>query len=257
MAFGLIVIGDEILSGKRQDKHFAKVRELLAARGLKLAWVQYLADERARLIDALQHTFAGTDVVFSCGGIGATPDDHTRQSAAAALALPLVRHAGACELIAQHMAEINQPLTPERLRMGELPQGATLIPNPYNRIPGFTLHQHHFVPGFPVMAWPMIEWVLDTHYRAEFCSDTAGERGMIVHGVNEGALTPLLDAIEHAFPGIRVYSLPRIDPAQRFSYEIDLGVKGQTEMIDVAFMRLRSGVLDLGGTISDQTESEM
>ncbi len=256
MAFGLIVIGDEILSGKRQDKHFAKVRELLAARGLKLSWVQYLGDDRARLIAALRHTYAGGDVVFSCGGIGATPDDHTRQSAAAALEVPLVLHAGARELIAQHMAEIKQPLTQERLRMGELPEGATLIPNPYNRIPGFTLQRHHFVPGFPVMAWPMIEWVLDTHYRSVFGSDTEAERGMIVHGINEGALTPLMDAVEQVFPGIRVYSLPRIDPDRRFSYEIDLGVKGHEDAIDAAFNRLQAGVLELGGTISAQAGSE-
>jgi molybdopterin-biosynthesis enzyme MoeA-like protein len=249
MAFGLIVIGDEILSGKRQDKHFAKVRELLAARGLKLAWVQYLGDERPRLIRVLRQTFASDDIVFSCGGIGATPDDHTRQSAAAALNLPLLPHAGACELIAQHMAEINQPLTPERLRMGELPQGSRLIPNPYNRIPGFSLQRHHFVPGFPVMAWPMLEWVLDTFYQDQFGVNTEAERGMIVRGLNEGTLTPLMDLVEQEYPGIHVYSLPRIDPEHRFRYEIDLGVKGPDERIDAAFNRLQNGVLELGGTL--------
>ncbi len=250
MAFGLIVIGDEILSGKRQDKHFAKVRELLAARGLKLSWVQYLGDDRPRLISALRHSFASDDIVFSCGGIGATPDDHTRQSAAAALEVPLELHPGARDLIAQHMVEINQPLTPERLRMGELPKGAELIPNPYNRIPGFSLQQHHFVPGFPVMAWPMIEWVLDTHYRALFGVGAETERGMIVRGLNEGTLTPLMEVVEAEYPGIHVFSLPRIDPEQRFRYEIDLGVKGQAELLDAAFARLQAGVLELGGEIS-------
>ena len=256
MAFGLIVIGDEILSGKRQDKHFAQVRELLAARGLKLAWVQYLGDERPRLIGALRHSFATDDVVFSCGGIGATPDDHTRQAAAAALGVPLVLHAGARDLIAAHMAEINQPLTAERLRMGELPQGSALIPNPYNRIPGFSLNRHHFVPGFPVMAWPMIEWVLDTHYRALFGVGAEAERGLIVRGLNEGTLTPLMEAVELAFPEVHVYSLPRIDPEQRFRYEIDLGVKGPAETLAAAFTRLREGVLALGGEISDQAANQ-
>jgi molybdopterin-biosynthesis enzyme MoeA-like protein len=249
MAFGLIVIGDEILSGKRQDKHFAKVRELLAARGLKLAWALYLGDDRPRLTAALRQSFSGDDVVFSCGGIGATPDDHTRQSAAAALGVPLVLHAGARDLIAQHMAEINQPLTPERLRMGELPQGCELIPNPYNRIAGFSIQRHHFVPGFPVMAWPMIEWVLDTHYRALFGTAAEVERGMIVRGLNEGTLAPLMEAVEAAFPGIHVYSLPRIDAEQRFRYEIDLGVKGAAALVEPAFSRLQAGVLELGGEI--------
>lgn len=248
-AFGLIVIGDEILSGKRQDKHFAKVRELLAARGLGLSWVQYLGDERPRLTHAFAQSLAGGDVVFSCGGIGATPDDHTRQAAAAALDLPLVLHAGARELIAAHMVEIGQPLTPERLRMGELPRGAELIPNPYNGIPGFTLARHHFVPGFPVMAWPMIEWVLDHYYVHLFQPAVEEERALIARGLNEGTLTPLLDALEREFPGVRSFSLPRIDPERRFDYEIELGVKGEASLIDAAFARLRAGVLDLGGTV--------
>ncbi len=257
MAFGLIIIGDEILSGKRQDKHFAKVREILAERALKLAWVQYLPDDRSRLIAALRHSFAGDDIVFSCGGIGATPDDHTRQSAAAALDVPLLLHPQARDLIAQHMDEIQQPLTPERLRMGELPQGSLLIPNPYNGIAGFTLRQHHFVPGFPVMAWPMIEWVLESYYRELFGKGGETERGMVVRDLNEGALTPLLEAVEREFADIHVYSLPHIDAEhgsahhaeQRFRHEIDLGVKGAAEKIDAAFKRLQAGVLQLGGTI--------
>ena len=255
MSFGLIVIGDEILSGKREDKHFARVRDILAARGLDLAWVRYLGDDRTRLTRELRHSFAGDDVVFSCGGIGATPDDHTRQAAAAALDLPLRSHEAARALIAEHMAEIGQPLTPQRLRMGELPAGAELIPNPYNRIPGFTLHRHHFVPGFPVMAWPMIEWVLDTHYPALCGGTRPAERGMIVEGLNEGTLTPLLDAVEGEFPGVHVYSLPHIDPARRFHYHIELGVKGDAAGVDAAFARLRAGVRELGGTIAAQPVS--
>ncbi len=87
--FGLFIVGDEILSGKREDKHFAKVIALLAARGLQLSWVQYLPDDRAAITEALARSFASEDVVFSCGGIGSTPDDHTRQAAAAALGVPL------------------------------------------------------------------------------------------------------------------------------------------------------------------------
>jgi molybdopterin-biosynthesis enzyme MoeA-like protein len=83
--FGLFVIGDEILSGKRSDRHLAKVVEMLAARGLALRWAQFLPDERAALTEAFVQSFEGADVVFSCGGIGSTPDDHTRQAAAAAL----------------------------------------------------------------------------------------------------------------------------------------------------------------------------
>ena len=90
--FGLIIIGDEILSGKRADKHLPKVIELLKARGLQLDYADYVGDAPARIVATLRRAFASGDVVFSCGGIGATPDDHTRQCAAAALGRDLVLH---------------------------------------------------------------------------------------------------------------------------------------------------------------------
>ena len=90
--FGLVIVGDEILSGKRADKHMPKVIELLAARGLQLAWAEYVGDSPERITATLRRAFASGDVVFSCGGIGATPDDHTRQCAGQALGVPLVLH---------------------------------------------------------------------------------------------------------------------------------------------------------------------
>ena len=92
MAFGVLIIGDEILSGKRQDKHLAKAIEILGARGLELAWAEYVGDDPARITATLRRTFASTDIVFSFGGIGATPDDHTRQCAAAAAGPALAAH---------------------------------------------------------------------------------------------------------------------------------------------------------------------
>src|SRR6478672_232959 len=165
MNFGAIIIGDEILSGKRQDKHMAKLIETLGERGLQLAWCHYLADEPQLITSTLRRTFASGDVVFSFGGIGATPDDHTRQCAARAADVELKLHPDAeAEIRARFGAEI----TPKRLMMGEFPLGSEIIPNPYNRIPGFSMRDHHFVPGFPQMAWPMMAWVLDTRYRALF-----------------------------------------------------------------------------------------
>jgi molybdopterin-biosynthesis enzyme MoeA-like protein len=257
-AFGLIVVGDEILSGKRQDKHFAKVVELLAARGLQLAWSRCVGDDRARLAATLRETFAGDDVVFCCGGIGATPDDHTRQAAAVALGEPLELHPQAAALIEQRTREMAtegkapaDPRSPEnlqRLKMGEFPRGAEIVPNPYNRIPGFRVREHWFVPGFPVMAWPMIEQVLETHYRPLFHARALGDRSMIVHELAEATLTPLMEAVEREFGGIRVYSLPSVGEGG-VRRHIELGAKGEADQVDPAFARLRAGVLALGGTI--------
>ena len=160
--FGLIIVGDEILSGRRQDKHMSKVIELLSARGLQLSWVEVLSDDRALLTAAFERSFASGDIVFSCGGIGATPDDHTRQAAAAALKLPLTLHPFAAEQIGLRVAEtaakgggnpdINAPENQQRLQMGYFPQGCEAVVNPFNRIPGFFIQHHTFVPGFPVIA---------------------------------------------------------------------------------------------------------
>ncbi len=250
MNFSLIIIGDEILSGKRQDRHFARVREILAARGLRLAQVTYVGDERARVVDTLRRSFASGDVVFSCGGIGSTPDDHTRQAAAAALDVPLEFHAEADALIAQRMHELNLELTPERSRMGEFPRGAGIIPNPFNGIPGFSIREHFFVPGFPEMAWPMIEWVLDTRYARHFHTQTVSERGFTIRGIGEGNITPLLEEIERAYPGVRTYSLPRVRADKRDYGDIEVGVKGAADLLDAPYERLRNGVRALGATIA-------
>lgn len=249
MAIGLIIIGDEILSGKRQDRHFAGVREILARRGLALGWVCYLGDDRPLIRATLARTFAGDDVVFCTGGIGATPDDHTRQAAAEAMGLPLVLHPKAARLITERTQEVGLPVTPEHLRMGEFPLGAQIIPNPCNRIPGFSLHKHHFVPGFPEMAWPMLGWVLDVHYGGRLQGEPRAEASMIVRGLAEATLTPLMEAVERDHPGVRVFSLPRLDPLRRTGYEIELGVKGSPGALDQALQVLREGALALGGEI--------
>ncbi len=248
-AIGLLIIGDEILSGKRQDKHFARVREIVSERGLRLACVTYLGDDRARLTAFLRDSFASGDILFSCGGIGATPDDHTRQAAAAALGVPLRLHPEAEALITERSIERGLPVTSGRLEMGEFPQGAAIIPNPVNRIPGFSVRRHHFVPGFPDMAWPMIEWVLDTHYRDLFHRQNEGELGMIVRGLAEATLTPLMLETERDFPGLKVFSLPILNLAEPDDYKIELGVKGDTAQLEAGFARLHAGAAALGGRI--------
>src|SRR5262249_14241313 len=177
----------------------------LATRGLRLAWAQYLGDEPARLTAALKTSFAAKDVVFSFGGIGATPDDHTRQCAASALALQLRLHPEAEKEI---RGRFGGETTPQRLAMGEFPAGARLIPHPVNRIPRFSLAHHRCVPGFPQMAWPIVEWVLATRYQDRFDSQKWGEGWILVFQAGESQLIPAMKSVEAAFPAIKVFSLP-------------------------------------------------
>lgn len=256
MAIGLIIIGDEILSGKRVDQHFPKILDILSTRGLRLGWVEYIGDEPTRITATLKRTFCSDDIVFCTGGIGATPDDHTRQCAAAALGVPLVLHPQAREKIRERIAETvrdagmmpdyEAPDNLHRLKMGEFPQGAEVIPNPYNKIPGFSINHpgagvHYFLPGFPVMAWPMLEWVLDTHYAALFHQHPQLEQSVLVFDAMESTLTPLMESIEAMFPLIKIFSLPHVGDATTRRH-IDLGVKGEPVQSAAAFKQLLMGL---------------
>ena len=256
---GLIIVGDEILSGKRADKHLSKTIELLGERGLALDWAEYVGDSPERITRTLQRAFESHSVVFSCGGIGATPDDHTRQCAARALGVDLVLHPEAEVLIRERMQDVAKeqgvPYEPDRadnvhrLNMGTFPVGADIIPNPYNKIPGFSCRGAqgvvHFVPGFPVMAWPMIAWVLDTHYRHLFQQAAWVEQSVIVFGAMEATLTPLMETIEQQHAGIKVFSLPSVDHPQHGKH-IELGVKGQPALVARAYADLLAGLKPFG-----------
>ena len=258
MKIGLIVIGDEILSGKREDKHLAKFIALLNERGMQLAWAKYLGDDREHITAELRQAFESGDLVISCGGIGATPDDHTRQAAAAALGRPLTLHPDAKELIwsrVQQMAteqgttaDPDHPDTLRRFEMGVFPEGASIIPNPYNRIPGFYVGTVYFVPGFPVMAHPMMAWVLDEKHADLHRAVDTQERSLIVQGAMEASLTPLMEQVEADFPGIKVFSLPSVDHPQ-WGRHIELGVKGLPDLAP-AYEALKNGVIQFGANIS-------
>ncbi len=282
--FGLIIVGDEILSGKRADKHLPKFIELLHERGLSLAWAEYVGDSPERITQTLQRAFASGDVVFSTGGIGATPDDHTRQCAGRALGRELALHPQAEALIRERMQDtakeqgtVYEPDRPDnihRLNMGVFPEGATIIPNPYNKIAGFSCvaqgggtaaapgrpkqgtaplggsdsHEVqerggiiHFVPGFPVMAWPMMAWVLDTHYAEYFNREAWVEQSVVVFGAMEAALTPLMESLEREHPGIKVFSLPSVDHPVHGRH-IELGVKGSPQDVAPAYAAMLIGL---------------
>ena len=240
--FGAFIIGDELLVGKRQDKHLPFVIEALAKRGLRLSWAHYLGDDPGRITAALRASLGSPDVVFSFGGIGATPDDHTRQCAAAALNVQLKIHPDAEREI---RGRFGGEVTPQRLQMGEFPEGSVIIPNPVNRIPGFSIHVHHFVPGFPQMAWPMVEWVLDNRYRRLFNTGRWGEASILVFEAGESQLIPAMQAVEAGFKGIKVFSLPSMG-SDGSRIHVELGVRGDPGQVDPAMNELRRLVAGAG-----------
>ncbi len=238
MGIGAIIIGDEILSGRRTDKHFAKVIELLSARGMALDWAQYLGDNRERLGASLRNSFASSDIVFSFGGIGVTPDDHTRQAAAAALGVDIALHPDAEREI---RARFGEETTPQRLMLGEFPQGSEIIPNPYNRIPGFSLRNHFFFPGFPVMAWPMLEWVLDARLAHLHYAVVRSEQAIVVYEAVESALLDLMNRITRDYPQATLFSLPSFG-GEGVRRHIELGMRGEPESVSRAMEEIRAEV---------------
>jgi len=239
-SIGVVIVGDEILSGKRADRHLAHAIEALAARGLAIDWANYVGDDRDRLTALFRASFARGDLVFSFGGIGATPDDHTRQAAAAALGVPLARHP---EAVAEIEARFGADAYPHRVLMAEFPAGARIVPNPFNRIAAFSVQHHHFLPGFPQMAWPMMDWVLATHY-PDLRREKPAERAIAVYDAGESQLLPLMDVNVARFPRVKRFSLPAFLPDG--GRRIELGVRGPRDEADRALEHLVSGVREAG-----------
>ena len=239
--FGLIVIGDELLSGKRSDKHFPHLLSLLAERGLELRWVRMISDEPELITRTLEETLASGDVVFSCGGIGATPDDRTRQCAAAALGRSLSPHPEGVAILEERFGG---PVDSEqRLQLVVFPEGSDLIPNPVNRIPGFSIAHHHFMPGFPSMAWPMMAWVLDHHYAHWQDAGRLAEQAIAVDGARESDMIPLLQRFERDYPDLRLSCLPT---AHDKGFSLELGLRGSPAAVEVAMKALREAVEAMG-----------
>jgi molybdopterin-biosynthesis enzyme MoeA-like protein len=143
------------------------------------------------------------------------------------------------EAEAEIRARFGAETTPERLQMGVFPLGSRIIPNPYNRIPGFAIHDHWFVPGFPQMAWPMVEWVLDTHYAHLHHAEDYVEQSITVWDAYEGQLIDLMRQVTEEFPDATLFSLPTLAAAgQRRSLE--LGMKGPAARVAEAMARIKA-----------------
>ncbi len=246
LSTGLTIIGDEILSGRRVDKHFAHSINYFRELGVDISWALYIGDDQDVLTDHFRKVRKNGDMTFSFGGIGATPDDLTRQSVAAAHDVKLIRHPGAVSLIEERFGE---EAYPNRILMAELPESAQLIPNDFNRIPGFSVGEIFCLPGFPEMAWPMMDWVVRTYYQLpenrdlSFCS-------LLVHGVRESELIGLLETVQKQFPEVKISSLPRF-PAEG-QWQTELGARGTNAAVREVLGLLEKRLAKNGYTVSSK-----
>ena len=228
-----LIIGDEILSGKRKDKHLTHLIEALKKHNFHISRADYISDDTQEIKKTLEQK-KGV-IVFCFGGIGATPDDCTRSAAALAHEKLLSCHPDAKILIEKQFGE---DAYPKRILMADLPEESSLIPNPVNNIPGFFINQHFFMPGFPEMAWPMIDWVIKNQYEFLINLKNIEDQSIWLDDVSESKLIDIMQKIEKEHEHIKIYSLPKLRPKKT----LELGVKGKSELVNKAMKDLKKNL---------------
>ena len=153
----LLIIGDEILSGRTQDKNVAQIGQWLNLQGIRLTEVRIVPDVMERIVAAVNALRSANDYLFTTGGIGPTHDDITVDAVAEALGLAVVEHPEALAMLERYYAKIDKELTPARRRMARTPEGADLIPNPVSGAPGIVVGNVYMMAGIPHITAGMIE----------------------------------------------------------------------------------------------------
>ncbi|QWC56471.1 competence/damage-inducible protein A [Erythrobacter sp. 3-20A1M] len=158
----LIVIGDEILSGRTHDRNIAQVASWLQVQGIRLAEVRVVADVEERIVEAVNALRTRNDYLFTTGGIGPTHDDITVDAVAKALGVPVIVHPEARAILERYYADKPGGLTEARLRMARAPEGAELIPNRMSGAPGIRVANIHLMAGVPHITAGMLDALTGT-----------------------------------------------------------------------------------------------
>lgn len=198
----LIVIGDEILSGRTQDKNVAQIASWLNVQGIRLAEVRVVGDSEAAIVEAVNILRARNDYLFTTGGIGPTHDDITVDSIAAALGTGVVHHPDAVAVLERHYAT-RGGVTEARLRMARVPEGASLIANRLSGAPGIRIENIFIMAGVPHITAGMLDALTGTLEGGDpVVSVTIGA------WVAESEVADLLHTAERDHPGTSVGSYP-------------------------------------------------
>jgi molybdenum cofactor synthesis domain-containing protein len=199
----LLVIGDEILSGRTQDKNVAQVAVWLNEQGIRLAEVRVVPDDVARIGEALNALRASHDYLFTTGGIGPTHDDITVDAVAAAFGVPVVVDPRARKILEDYYRDRPLGLTEARLRMARVPEGAELLDNPSSGAPGIRMGNVYILAGVPSIAASMLEALTGKLEGGRpVVSVTVGARAA------ESDVADLLRETEAAHPGVAIGSYP-------------------------------------------------
>jgi len=233
---GMVVIGDEILSGRTKDKNVGHLADMLTAVGIDLKQVRIVPDEQADIVEAVKALRARFDYVFTTGGIGPTHDDITADAIAAAFGVPCDYHPDAYPLLEAHYAARGIDFTEARKRMARTPQGASLIDNPVSVAPGFNIGNVYVMAGIPSVFQAMLDNVIPTlRTGAKLLS------GSLICTLGEGTIGGPLGEIQKAFPETIIGSYPRFETSgpyteivvrSRSAEQRDAALAAVKEMLD-------------------------
>ncbi len=232
----MLVIGDEILSGRTRDSNMHFLAGELTRIGIDLKEVRVVSDDRAAIVSALNALSAAFDTVFTSGGIGPTHDDITADCVAAAFGVGIDVRDDARAILKAHYDRAGTELNAARLRMARIPDGATLIDNPVSAAPGFSLKNVHVLAGVPSVFQAMVASVLPMLVGgAPMLSQTLRvNRG-------EGDVAGPLARVAEAFPDLSIGSYPFQKDGAYGTHVVVRGVDGA--QVDAAMVRLAA---DLG-----------
>ncbi|MBE9605572.1 competence/damage-inducible protein A [Acetobacteraceae bacterium H6797] len=207
----LLIIGNEVLSGRTQDANLNFIAKRCSARGITLAEVRVIPDIREVIIGTVNEVRAKFDHVFTTGGIGPTHDDITSECVAAAFGVPWEPHPVAWEKMAKHYAAQNPPaeFNAARQRMATMPRGASLIENAVSVAPGFSIGNVHVMAGVPRIMQAMFDTLLPTLTHGVPVTSATVHAG----GLLEGRIAEGLSAIQAKYPTLDIGSYPYYRPS--------------------------------------------
>ena len=236
----VIIIGNEILSGRTQDANLSYIGKRCDELGIRLTEARVISDDEATIVDTVNHYRANFDYVFTTGGIGPTHDDITSASVALAFGKKIIRHPDAVAVMDEYY-DTGQ-LTEARLKMADVPEDATLIDNPVSAAPGFQLENVFVLPGVPVIMQAMFEGIVD---------GLAGGSPMLTDNVatnlGESMMAKELGQVQDRYPDISIGSYPYF---KKGKIGVNLVLRGtDADLLDEVKQALHSMIEGLGGEV--------
>jgi molybdenum cofactor synthesis domain-containing protein len=236
----ILIIGNEILSGRTQDQNVRFLAIELSKCGIPLKEVRVVSDDETAIIEAVNTLRKKYDVVFTTGGIGPTHDDITSECIAKAFGVPLLRHPEATELIRNHRPDI--PLTESRLRMANIPEGASLVYNELSKAPGFKIENVYVFAGIPSIMQNMF-YSIQNHLTGSGKPILSKSIGC---NLPESLIAEGLEKIQNMYPHLEIGSYPVFEG---IDFRVSLVVRGTKENdISKALDLICALITHLGGS---------